>query len=56
MSTSFCPQYISFKMNDLMGKLDNLTIHNNPNTKWVRFRGTPCTLHTNFSCPKGLKF
>ena len=44
MSTSFCPQYISFKMNGLMGKLDNLPIHNNPNTKWVRFRGTPCII------------
>ena len=43
MSTSICPQYISFKMNGLMGKLDNLPIHNNPNTKWVRFRGTPCS-------------
>ena len=28
-------------MHGLIGKLDNLTIHNNPNTKWVRFRGTP---------------
>ena len=44
-STSFCPQYISFKMNGLMGKLDNLTYHNNPNTKWVRFRGTPCIMN-----------
>ena len=43
MSTSFCPQYISFKMNGLMGKLDNLLIHNKPNRKWVRFRGTPCS-------------
>ena len=42
ISTSFCPQCISFIMNGLMGTLDNLTIHNNPNTKWVRFRGTPC--------------
>ena len=23
---------------------NNLTIHNNQNTKWVRFRGTPCTI------------
>ena len=44
MSTSFCPQYISFKMNGLIVKLDNLTIHNNPNIKWVRFCGTPCTI------------
>ena len=29
-------------MNGLIRKLDNLTIHNNPNSKWVRFRGTPC--------------
>ena len=39
MSTSFCPQYISFKMNGLIVELDNLTIHNNP--EWVNFMGHP---------------
>ena len=48
MSTNFCPQYISFKMNGLTVKLDNLTIHNNSNSKWVRFCGTPCSKFSFF--------
>ena len=43
MSISFYPHYISFKRNDLKVKMDNLTIHDNLNTKWVRFCGTPLT-------------
>ena len=46
MSTNFCPQYISFKMNGLTVKLDNLTIHSDPNTIWVRFCGTPCSIQS----------
>ena len=42
MSASFCPQHISFRINGLTVKLDNLNIHNNPNKKWLRFCGTPC--------------
>ena len=44
MSTDFSPQYISFKMKGRILILDNLTIHKNPNTKWVRFCGTPCSI------------
>ena len=32
---------ILYEMNGLIVKFDNHTIHNNPNTKWVRFCGTP---------------
>ena len=39
-------------MNGLMVKLDNLTIYNNPNTKWVRFCGTPCTIRRKFVHPR----
>ena len=35
-------QYINFKRNGIIEIKDNLTIDNNPNTKWVRFSGTPC--------------
>ena len=40
ISTSFCSQYISFKMNGLIVKLYNQV---NPKTNWTRFCGTPCT-------------
>ena len=44
MSTSFSPQYISFKMNGVKIILNHYTDHYNRNTKWVRFCGTPCSL------------
>ena len=34
-------------MNGLIVKLGNLTILNNPNTKWVRFCGSPCMFHVS---------
>ena len=43
MSTSFFPHYVSFKINGVTILSDDPTIHDNQNTKWVRFRGTPCT-------------
>ena len=43
MSTSFFSQSINFKISGLIVILDNLTIYNNPNTKWARFSGTPCS-------------
>ena len=32
----------------LIVKLDNHTNHNNPNTKWVRFFGTPFGINYNY--------
>ena len=33
----------NFKMNAIIVIMDNLAINNNPNTKKIRFSGTPCT-------------
>ena len=40
----FFSHYIHFKMNGLLVIIDNLSIDNGPNTKWVRFSGTLCIL------------
>ena len=43
MSKIFFSQYINFEMNSIIVIMDNLAINNNPNTKKIRFSGTPCT-------------
>ena len=43
MSKIFFSQYINFEMNSIIVITDNLATNNNPNTKKVRFSGTPCT-------------
>ena len=43
-SRRFWAQYISFKMNGLIVKFDNLTIPSNQITNWVKFCGTPCSI------------